>query len=83
MTVIGRQLAIQPKFREAKLVILCVGTKFDCRLFSPFWQKRVKLAEKLSFKESKPLKNLAAENRSKGGKGSKISSRKHQGQRSS
>ena len=44
MTVIGRQLAIQPKFREAKLVILCVGTKFDYRVFSPFWQDWEKMA---------------------------------------
>jgi hypothetical protein len=44
MTVIGRQLAIQPKFREAKLRIMCVGTKFDCPVFSPFWQSWVKMA---------------------------------------
>jgi len=46
MTVIGRQLAIQPKFREAKLVILCVGTKFDCGHLSPFCQDWEKLAER-------------------------------------
>ena len=70
MTVIGRQLAIQPEFREAKLGIMCVGTKFDCRLFSPFWQKWVKLAGKASLKiflalailNSKPFKSLAANN---------------------
>jgi len=31
MTVNGRQFAIQPKFRVAKLAIMCVGTKFDYR----------------------------------------------------
>lgn len=46
MTVIGRQLAIQPKFREAKLGIMCVGTKFDCGQLSPFCQDWEKLAEK-------------------------------------
>jgi len=36
MTVIGRQLAIQPKFRVAKLAIMCVGTKFDYSHLPPF-----------------------------------------------
>ena len=45
MTVNGRQLAIQPKFREAKLGILCVGTKFDWRHLSPFCQVWEKMAE--------------------------------------
>ena len=36
MTVIGRQFAIQPKFRVAKLAIMCVGTKFDYKDLPPF-----------------------------------------------
>jgi hypothetical protein len=34
MTVIGRQLAIQPKFRGAKIGRLCVGTKFVKKEFA-------------------------------------------------
>lgn len=42
MTVNGRQFAIQPKFRVAKLTIMCVGTKFDCRDLPPFLAEKGK-----------------------------------------